>query len=136
MVFLQRLRDQSVTVFPGSLRDLQGLQSAGLHVAVVSSSKNTSDVLEAARLRDSSTRKWMASPPRARGSAPSRRLTRTSRRRKPGTCRRPSPPCSTMPWPASKQARRGTLGGSLASIALGTARQALLRHGADVVVAY
>jgi NADH:ubiquinone reductase (H+-translocating) len=53
MVFLQRLRDQSVTVFPGSLRYLQAMRSAGLHVAVVSSSKNTTQVLEAAGLRDS-----------------------------------------------------------------------------------
>jgi phosphoglycolate phosphatase-like HAD superfamily hydrolase len=53
MVFLQRLRDQSVTVFPGSPRYLQALRSAGPHMAVVSSSKNTTEVLEAAGLRDS-----------------------------------------------------------------------------------
>jgi beta-phosphoglucomutase family hydrolase len=52
-VFLRRLRDQGVAVFPGSLRYLQALRAAGLHLAVVSSSKNTTQVLEAAGLRDS-----------------------------------------------------------------------------------
>jgi beta-phosphoglucomutase family hydrolase len=53
MVFLQRLREQGVAVFPGSLRYLQAVRAAGLHLAVVSSSKNTTQVLEAAGLRDS-----------------------------------------------------------------------------------
>jgi HAD superfamily hydrolase (TIGR01509 family) len=53
MIFLRCLHNQGVAVFPGSLRYLQTVRSAGLHVAVVSSSKNTTQVLEAAGLRDS-----------------------------------------------------------------------------------
>ncbi|MBV9322047.1 MAG: beta-phosphoglucomutase family hydrolase, partial [Mycobacterium sp.] len=53
MIFLQRLHDHGVHVFPGSLRYLEAVRAAGLHVAVVSSSKNTTQVLQAAGLRDS-----------------------------------------------------------------------------------
>jgi HAD superfamily hydrolase (TIGR01509 family) len=52
-LFLQRLRDRGVAVFPGSLRYVQALRAAGLRLAVVSSSENTTQVLEAAGLRDS-----------------------------------------------------------------------------------
>jgi HAD superfamily hydrolase (TIGR01509 family) len=52
-LFLQRLHDRGVAVFPGSLRYLQTVRAAGLQLAVVSSSKNTTQVLEAAGLRDS-----------------------------------------------------------------------------------
>jgi beta-phosphoglucomutase family hydrolase len=44
--FLQTLHDEGVTVFDGSRRYLEAVASAGLAVAVVSSSANTAEVLK------------------------------------------------------------------------------------------
>lgn len=46
-LFLRQLAAQGVTVFPGSLRFLESVRSAGLRCAVVSSSANCRAVLEA-----------------------------------------------------------------------------------------
>jgi len=49
---LQRLRDQGVDVYPGSVRYLHAARDAGLRRAVVSASANCAEVLEAAGLQD------------------------------------------------------------------------------------
>jgi beta-phosphoglucomutase family hydrolase len=45
-ILLQRIRDDGVDVYPGSVRYLEAVQAAGLHRAVVSSSANTAQVLK------------------------------------------------------------------------------------------
>jgi beta-phosphoglucomutase family hydrolase len=49
-LFLRTLREDGVHVFPGSRRYLEAVSDAGLGVAVVSSSANTKEVLEATGL--------------------------------------------------------------------------------------
>jgi beta-phosphoglucomutase family hydrolase len=49
-LFLRELAAQGVTVFPGSLRFLERIRSAGVRCAVVSSSANCRAVLEAGRI--------------------------------------------------------------------------------------
>ena len=117
MIFLRRLRDQGVAVFPGSLRYVQALRAAGLHLAVVSSSKNTTEVLEAAGLRETFDAQIDGLIAARDGLRASPHLTRSWQQRKPCTWRRPRPPCSRMPWRASKQAGRAASDGLLASIA-------------------
>lgn len=51
VVFRAILLEQGIQVYPGSLAYLRQIQEAGLDVAVVSSSRNAEDVLEAAGLR-------------------------------------------------------------------------------------
>lgn len=46
VLLLEQIRDHGVDVFPGSRRYLEVVRSAGLAVAVVSSSANTAEVLE------------------------------------------------------------------------------------------
>ena len=46
--FGQVLRDEGVTAYPGSLRLLEQLRASGMKLAIVSSSKNAPDVLDAA----------------------------------------------------------------------------------------
>ena len=48
--FLELIHTHGVEPYPGSVRYLQAVREAGLKTAVVSSSKNTSEVLRAARL--------------------------------------------------------------------------------------
>jgi beta-phosphoglucomutase family hydrolase len=45
-ILLQRIRDDGVEVYPGSVRYLEAARAAGLHRAVVSSSANTAQVLK------------------------------------------------------------------------------------------
>jgi beta-phosphoglucomutase family hydrolase len=45
-ILLQRIHDDGVEVYDGSVRYLQAVQAAGLHRAVVSSSANTAEVLK------------------------------------------------------------------------------------------
>ena len=47
---LARIREQGVQTYPGSVRFVRAAKRAGLRRAVVSSSKNTREVLEAARI--------------------------------------------------------------------------------------
>jgi len=49
-LFLQFIHEHGVQTYPGSIRYLHEARSAGKKLAVVSSSKHTTDVLEAARL--------------------------------------------------------------------------------------
>jgi beta-phosphoglucomutase family hydrolase len=49
-VFGQLLRDEGVTAYPGSVRLLESLRDRGMPMAIVSSSRNAPDVLEAARM--------------------------------------------------------------------------------------
>jgi len=51
-LFLERLRSEGVRVYPGSVRFIKSVRHAGLGTAVVSSSANTSDVLQAAGIAD------------------------------------------------------------------------------------
>lgn len=51
-VFQAILHEQGIQPYPGSLEYLRQIQEAGLDVAVVSSSRNAEDVLEAAGLRE------------------------------------------------------------------------------------
>lgn len=51
-VFRKILHEEGIEVYPGSLEYLRQIQEAGLDVAVVSSSRNAEDVLEAAGLRN------------------------------------------------------------------------------------
>jgi beta-phosphoglucomutase family hydrolase len=50
--FLRRIRDDGVKAYPGSVRYVQAVRSAGLHTAVVSSSANCAQVLTAAGIAD------------------------------------------------------------------------------------
>ena len=50
--FLELIHRDGVESYPGSLRYLDAVRSAGLKTAVVSSSKNTTEVLKAARVDD------------------------------------------------------------------------------------
>jgi beta-phosphoglucomutase family hydrolase len=50
--FLRRIRDDGVTAYPGSVHYVQAVRSAGLHTAVVSSSANCAQVLDAAGITD------------------------------------------------------------------------------------
>ncbi|MDQ2845902.1 MAG: beta-phosphoglucomutase family hydrolase [Actinomycetota bacterium] len=50
--FLRRIRDAGVRAYPGSVRYVQAARSAGLHTAVVSSSTNCAQVLDAAGIAD------------------------------------------------------------------------------------
>lgn len=49
---LRRIHRDGVEAFPGSVRYLEAVRDAGLHRAVVSSSENCADVLEAAGITD------------------------------------------------------------------------------------
>ncbi|MFG6475144.1 HAD family hydrolase [Microbacterium sp. P06] len=51
-VFTQVLESDGIAAYPGSLALVERLRSAGVPVAVVSSSKNAEDVLKAAGIRD------------------------------------------------------------------------------------
>jgi beta-phosphoglucomutase family hydrolase len=51
-IVLRMIREHGVEAYPGSRRYLEAVRDAGLHRAVVSSSTNTRDVLEAARIED------------------------------------------------------------------------------------
>jgi beta-phosphoglucomutase family hydrolase len=51
-LFLQLIHEHGVETYPGSLRYLQAVRQDGKQTAVVSSSKNTTEVLHAAGLRD------------------------------------------------------------------------------------
>jgi beta-phosphoglucomutase family hydrolase len=51
-LLLKRIRDDGVRTFDGSVRFLKAARAAGLRTAVVSSSANTKDVLEATGLAD------------------------------------------------------------------------------------
>jgi beta-phosphoglucomutase family hydrolase len=49
-LFMRLVREQGVQTYPGSLRYLQAVRKAGKKIAVVSSSKHTTDVLKATGL--------------------------------------------------------------------------------------
>ncbi|MFJ6652757.1 HAD family hydrolase [Microbacterium sp. NPDC091313] len=51
-VFAAVLRAEGIAPYPGSLRLVEKLQAAGVPIAVVSSSKNAEEVLQAAGIRD------------------------------------------------------------------------------------
>jgi beta-phosphoglucomutase family hydrolase len=51
-VFAAILRAEGIAPYPGSLRLVEKLQAAGIPIAVVSSSKNAEEVLQAAGIRD------------------------------------------------------------------------------------
>jgi beta-phosphoglucomutase family hydrolase len=51
-IVLRMIREHGVEAYPGSRRYLEAVRDVGLHRAVVSSSTNTRDVLEAARIED------------------------------------------------------------------------------------
>jgi beta-phosphoglucomutase family hydrolase len=51
-IVLRMIREQGVEAYPGSRRYLEAVRDAGIHRAVVSSSTNTRDVLEAAGIED------------------------------------------------------------------------------------
>jgi beta-phosphoglucomutase family hydrolase len=51
-VFLEVLRDEGIAPYPGSLALVERLQAAGVPIAVVSSSKNAREVLQAAGIID------------------------------------------------------------------------------------
>ncbi|QEW03918.1 beta-phosphoglucomutase family hydrolase [Microbacterium lushaniae] len=52
LVFAAVLRSEGIAAYPGSMRLVDKLQAAGVPIAVVSSSKNAQEVLEAAGIRD------------------------------------------------------------------------------------
>ncbi len=52
LLVLARIRERGVQTYPGSVRFVRATKRAGLRRAVVSSSKNTRDVLEAAGITD------------------------------------------------------------------------------------
>jgi beta-phosphoglucomutase family hydrolase len=51
-ILMRRIRHDGVTPYPGSVRYVQAVRSAGLHTAVVSSSANCAEVLEAAGIAE------------------------------------------------------------------------------------
>ncbi|SCK19027.1 HAD family phosphatase [Streptomyces sp. WMMB 322] len=51
-LLLEKIREQGVEVYPGSVRYVEEVRKAGLHTAVVSSSKNCRDVLVSAGIED------------------------------------------------------------------------------------
>ncbi len=51
-ILLRRIRHDGVEPYPGSVRYVQAVRSAGLHTAVVSSSANCAEVLSAAGIAD------------------------------------------------------------------------------------
>jgi beta-phosphoglucomutase family hydrolase len=51
-IFLRRIQEDGVEAYPGSIRYVRAVRSAGVHCAVVSSSANCGAVLEAAGIAD------------------------------------------------------------------------------------
>jgi len=51
-ILLERLRNNGIQVYPGSVKYLHAVKDAGLHRAVVSASANTRQALDAAHLTD------------------------------------------------------------------------------------
>jgi beta-phosphoglucomutase family hydrolase len=51
-ILIRRIRRDGVSAYPGSVRYVQAVRSAGLHTAVVSSSANCAEVLSAAGIAD------------------------------------------------------------------------------------
>ena len=81
VVFSGVLRSEGISAYPGSVRLLDALQAAGTPIAVVSSSKNATEVLQVAGLTD---RFPVQARPRClrRGGSAGRRRTGTRRSRR------------------------------------------------------
>ena len=132
---LELIERDGVEAYEGSVRYVRAARDAGLHRAVVSSSSNCRDVLEAAGILDlfEEIVDGVVADPRGPARA-SPRPTRSSRARaRLGVDAGRARPCSRTPLAGVEAGRAGGFGCVVGVDRVGHA-DALRAHGADIVV--
>jgi len=109
--FLQRINRDGIKAYPGSLRYLREVRTAGLRTAVVSSSRNCAQITKAAGLDDLLDVR-VDGVIAARGPPPRQSPGRTPSWRQPSSWTRdpPRPPCSRTPPAGVAAGRAGHFG--------------------------